>query len=491
MRKEQYLFHQEFSVEQTEMLLGTLDHLPASGSAARRIRERVLLSAAPKAHSRNRIRKTLLPTAACLLAIVLFFVASPKAAHAVSAFIEHLFVPGWYMNEDPSARTPIPSIDEAIAAAVPNDETYNITLMSDLPSQQDFASFRALNGYAPFSEDNWGWLRDIRPEIAEVLYDGNQLIWNTNLYMDNVHVREFMECYGFKSGCKITVDALMGDVTYTVAGDPTVYSLQVSGHGITPVSDESTLTSADHVVLYSDFYIDPARPLPDGILTITQNIRVCENDAMSYGATVAIITHTFTFDTTKGTTPAAESAEAMIPLSGEVYLSITQEETDSHGNLTNWILSTKKVSLDGVTLKATFEYLPTGITVFLSVAEKPDDWTDDMTRGLLTSTEKSIYGDYLSPGIAADLYRNGVLADETSIPGYWTNGELTYILPIFPEQYASLQSAVIKLSLYHYITLHGTNLLDGETLYLPLVNDINLESNVEGVPLVDIPVPLP
>ena len=57
MRKEQYLFHQEFSVEQTELLLGTLDHLPVSGSAARRIRERVLLSAAPKAHSRNRIRK--------------------------------------------------------------------------------------------------------------------------------------------------------------------------------------------------------------------------------------------------------------------------------------------------------------------------------------------------------------------------------------------------------------------------------------------------
>ena len=491
MRKEQYLFHQEFSVEQTELLLGTLDHLPAGGSAARRIRERVLQSAAAKTHSRKRIRKTLLPTAACLLAIVLFFVASPKAAHAVSAFIERLFVPGWYMNEDPSARTPIPSIDEAIAAAVPNDGTYNITLMSDLPGQQDFASFRTLNGYAPFSEDNWGWLRDIRPEIAEVLYDGNQLIWNTNLYMDNVHVREFMECYGFKSGSKITVDALMGDVTYTVAGDPTVYSLQVSGHGITPVSDESTLTSADHVVLYSDFYIDPARPLPDGILTITQNIRVCENDAMSYGATVAVITHTFTFDTTKGNTPAAESAEALIPLSGEVYLSITQEETDSDGNLTNWNLSTKKVSLDGVTLKATYEYLPTGITVFLSVAEKPDDWTDAMTRGLLTSTEKSIYGNYLSPGMAADLYRNGAPADETSIPGYWTNGELTYILPIFPEQYASLQSAVIKLSLYHYITLHGTNLLDGETLYLPLVNDINLESNVEGVSLIDIPIPLP
>ena len=67
MRKEQYLFHQEFSVEQTEMLLGSLDHLPASGDSARRIRERVLQSAAPKAHSRNRIRKTLLPIAACLL----------------------------------------------------------------------------------------------------------------------------------------------------------------------------------------------------------------------------------------------------------------------------------------------------------------------------------------------------------------------------------------------------------------------------------------
>jgi len=39
--------------------------------------------------------------------------------------------------------------------------------------------------------------------------------------------------------------------------------------------------------------------------------------------------------------------------------------------------------------------------------------------------------------------------------------------------------------------LCGTNQLGGETLYLPLNNNVNLESIVDGGPLVEIPVPLP
>jgi hypothetical protein len=296
------------SVRQTQHLLAGTGSLPLSRATARRIRTSVLQKAAPKSLAQNRIRRTLVPIAACLLAIVVFFAAFPKAALAVSEFLGRVFTPSRYMNESPGERTAVPSIDEAIAAAAPADGAYTVTLLPDLPNAQEFIDFRAQNGYDPFSEENWGWLRDIRPEIAEVLYDGNQLIWNTNLFTTNEHVREFMEGFGMKSGSKLSVDALMDDVTYTVAGDPTVYPLYVSGHGITPISDEATLATADHVVLYSDFGIAPAQPLPDGVLTITQNIRVCEKDAMDYGATVAIITHTFTFDTTKGNTTVADGA---------------------------------------------------------------------------------------------------------------------------------------------------------------------------------------
>ena len=314
LNESNFLRFPALNVTQTHRLLTGVSALSINTGAARRIRATVLQQAAPKSLKRNRIRKVLVPIAACLLAVVVFFTAFPKAALAVSEFFGRVFTPSRYMNEDPSARTPVPSIDEAIAAAAPADGSYTVTLMPDLPNAQEFIDYRAQNGYDAFSEENWGWLKDVRPEIAEVLYDGNQLIWNTNLYTTNEHVREFMEGFGVKSDSKLSVDALMGDVTYTVAGDPTVYELQVSGHGITPIFEEADLAKADHVVLYSDFYIDSEQPLPDGVITITQNIRVCENDAMDVGATVAIITHTFTFDTTKGNTKSAEEAEELMLL---------------------------------------------------------------------------------------------------------------------------------------------------------------------------------
>ena len=74
------------SVGQTQRLLSGVPALPLSFGAARRIRTSVLQKAAPKSLARNRLRKTLVPIAACLLAIVVFFVTFPKAALAVSEF---------------------------------------------------------------------------------------------------------------------------------------------------------------------------------------------------------------------------------------------------------------------------------------------------------------------------------------------------------------------------------------------------------------------
>jgi hypothetical protein len=479
------------NLAQTELLLADVPALSLSRAAELRIRARVLQKAAPKSLSRAGIRRIFVPIAACLLAVVVFFTAFPKAALAVSEFFGRVFTPSRYMNEDPSTRTPVPSIDEALAAAAPADGDYTVTLMSDLTNPQQYIDFRKQNGYDPFTEENWGWLRAIRPEIAEVLYDGNQLIWNTNLYTTNEHVREFMEGFGVHSGSKLSVDALMGDVTYTVAGDPKVYPLNVSGHGITPIFDETTLASADHAVLYSDFYIDSAQPLPDGVLTITQNIRVCENDAMDYGATVAIITHTFTFDTTKGNTPSADGTETLIPLSGDAFLSFTNRGSDVPEATNDWSIETKKVSLDDINLQVAFEYLPTGIMVHITVPEKPESWTDDMLTGFLTITERNIYGEYTSPSLAADLYIDGVFVSEAPLPDSWAPNEATFLIPVFPDQYANMQSVVLKLTQMHYITLNGTNQQDGEIITFSISTGVCLDGVVEGTPLIDITVPIP
>jgi hypothetical protein len=478
------------SVRQTQRLLAGVSKLPLASGAARRIRASVLKQAVPKSFARNRIRKTLVPIAACLLAVIVFFVAFPKAALAVSEFLGRVFTPSRYMNQDPAERTPVPSIDEAIAAAAPQDGEYVISLLPDLPNAQELADYRTQYGYDPFSEENWGWLRDIRPEIAEVLYDGNQLIWNTNLFTSNEHVREFMEGFGVHSGSKLSVDALMGDVTYTVEGDPTVYPLYVSEHGITPILDDTALASADHVVLYSGFNIDPDQPLPDGVLTITQNIRVCENDALDYGATVAIITHTFTFDTTRGNTQSAELQEGDIPLSGETYLTI--EHTYFPENIEDyvWTIETKKVNLDGVILHADYEYLPTGISVVLTLASAPPDWTEDMVNGLLSISGRDIYNDYHKPGNVADLYIDGVFVSEAPLPDSWGFGEQRYILPVYPDQYGDIQSVVLKLTHVYYETMNGTDQIGGEIFSVPQ-GTTETVATYRWDSLVEIPVPLP
>ncbi len=476
--------------EQTQRLLSGIPALPLPSGAARRIRTSVLKEAAPKALARNRARRVLIPIAACLLAVAVFFTAFPKAALAVSSFLGKVFTPSRYMNDDPTQRTSVPSIEEAIANASPQEVGYTVTLMPDLPNAQELIDYRAANGYDAFSEETWGWLKDIQPEIAEVLYDGNQLIWNTNLYTSNEHVREFMEGFGVKSGSKLRVDALMGDVSYTIQGDPTGYPLNVSGHGITPIFDETALSGADHVVLYSDFGLPGNRPLPSGVLTITQNIRVCENDALDYGATVAVITHTFTFDTTQGNTASAQGQETLLPLSGDLYLSMDHKKIKTDGDFESWVIETKKVFLDGVTLRVSYEYLPTGISVLIKVAEKPIDWTDDMVSGFMRMTWRNLYDEYTSNGVAADLYVDGIFVSEAPTPDSWQADELRYILPVFPTDYANTQSVVLKLSYAHYVTLGGTDQIGGDIFTVP-EDEWDYDAKTALSPLLEITVPIP
>ncbi|MEZ4508670.1 MAG: sigma-70 family RNA polymerase sigma factor [Eubacteriales bacterium] len=212
------------NVAQTQRLLSDVKELPLSIATSRRIRASVLKKAAPKALARNRIRKTLLPIAACLIAVVMFFVAFPKAALAVSEFIGRIFTPSRYMNQDPSERTPVPSIDEAIAAAAPQDGDYTITLMSELPNAQEFIDYRTATGMPPFSEENRVKLRDIRPRLRRCSTMATSRSEHESLHDQRARAGIYGR-FRINSGSKLSVDALLDSATYSVAGDPTVYQL--------------------------------------------------------------------------------------------------------------------------------------------------------------------------------------------------------------------------------------------------------------------------
>jgi len=490
MRNERTLLFSSLNVEQTDALLAGLDSLPVDDAVARRIRRNVEKAALPKRRRRKTAMRVLVPIAACLVAITLVFTCFPQAAQAIASFLGLNYTPSRYMSELPSSRTPVPSVDEALEAAAPSDGDYTITLLPEWDDAQAYVDYREQLGLEPFVEDDWAWLRDIRPEIAEVLYDGNTLIWNTNLYTTNEHVQSFMSGYIPGLDSAQSADAMLETATYTVEGDPTVYELDSSGGGLTPIFDDEERASADHVVLYSDFYLPDDQPLPSGILTITQTIRIAEDDAMSDTTSVARITHTFTFDTTAGNTQSADTGTFTVPLSGEIYLSASHMDIASDGTMDRWTIDTQKVSLDGVVLNVQTEYLATGIRVTITAGSVPEDWTEDMTNGLLSMTWRNIYDEIDGPGICADLYVDGTFVSGAETPDSWNNGELVYILPIFPEDYATTGVVTLKMTHTHYTTLNGTDQLAGEVYELPEGMSENV-SEVETVPLTEIAIPLP
>ena len=180
-----------------------------------------------------------------------------------------------------------------------------------------------------------------------------------------------------------------------------------------------------------------------------------------------------------------------IPLSGEAYLSFGRTEfSEDQLTVTKSTMQTQKVSLDGVKLKVSYEYLATGVLVHLSVAEIPADWTDEMAGALLSTTGKTTANDYRSAGIANDVYIDGVLIGEASQPESWVQGEIQYILPVYPDQYANVQSVVMKLSLAYLVTYNGADLLSGEIYTIP-DGVSGSDGVVELIPLTEITVPLP
>jgi hypothetical protein len=120
----------------------------------------------------------------------------------------------------------------------------------------------------------------------------------------------------------------------------------------------------------------------------------------------------------------------------------------------------------------------------------PAEWTEETKRAMYAMTGRTTKGEYTSRGVANDLYIDGKLIGEASPPDNWANGELAYVLPVFPNQYADLQSVVMKLSLAYLVTYNGADLLSGEVYTIP-EGVSGSDGVVNLIPLTEITVPLP
>ncbi|MEN6419407.1 MAG: hypothetical protein ABFC73_10855 [Clostridiaceae bacterium] len=490
MRNETFTAFDALSPAETEALLSGFDSLPLDRKSARRIRRSVESASALRAPRRRAFKRAVLSAAACLAVLALLGFIFPSAAKAVASFFGINYTPTRYMTTLPGERTSIPAVEEALEAAAPAEKSYTITLLGDWENAGEYAKMRAEQGLAPFAESDWSWLRDIRPEVAEVLYDGKTLMWNVNLYTTSSGVEAFMRGYIDSASEGQNVDALASDVTYTVKGDPTVYTMVSSGGGTRPIFDEADRKAADHVTMFDEIALDPEHPLPDGVITVTETIRIAEGDAMSDSTALAKIVHTFTFDTTAGNAKAPTAEEQRIPLSGEAYLSIYHREKGADGVKHMTSVSTEKVSLDGIVLSMSTEYLSTGTQVVVRIAEAPDSWTEDMKTSLLSMTWPNTDGAITSAGVSAKLVIDGEPAGDLPLPDRWGEAELLYLLPIFSGGEHPVSSAVLQLSYSYYTTLNDTDQLSGEALSIP-ADGCEFHGVTKTVPLVEIPIPLP
>jgi hypothetical protein len=490
MRNETFTAFDALSPAETEALLSGFDSLPLDRKSARRIRRSVESASALRAPRRRAFKRAVLSAAACLAVLALLGLCFPSAAKAVASFFGINYTPTRYMTTLPVERTGIPAVEEALEAAAPAEESYTITLLSDWENADEYEAMRAEQGLAPFVESDWSWLRDIRPEVAEVFYDGKALMWNVNLYTTSFGVEAFMRGYIDSASEGQNVDALASDASYTVEGDPTVYPLVSSGGGTRPIFDEADRKATDHVTMFDEIALDPEHPLPDGVITVTETIRIAEGDAMSDSTTLAKIVHTFTFDTTAGNAKAPTAEDQRIPLSGEAYLSIYHREKGADGVKHMTSISTEKVSLDGVVLSMSTEYLSTGTQVEIRIAEAPDSWTEDMKMSLLNMTWPNTDGAITSAGVSAKLVIDGESAGDLPMPDRWGEAELLYLLPIFSGGEHPVSSAVLQLSFSYYTTLNGTDQLAGEALSIPK-DGCEFHGITKTVPLVEIPISLP
>ena len=427
-----------------------------------RIRNAVLgAERKPGMRGRGRVHKPLVRAAAIAAALLLCTGAALAAAEWIG---REQYTPGTYLFDTQGARSegePIADVENAIAAAAPENGSYSVRLLPELEDAAELANWREDMGQSPFSEADWGWLREVVPSIGEALISGHTISWSTRLTTSHAAA--------FSSGGDAAgqwLDAITDTAYYTVSGDETPHALSCST-GLNP--KQATETS---VLLETECEADGGLPT-SGTVTVTQIIRILDTrvDPMSSIGTLALIEHTFTLDAASGTA-AAETVHVSVPLRGECVLTVS-----SGGTVRN-----ERVNLDGVVLDAAIDYASAGLYVKLMVTETPAGWTEAYTEALMALPHASD-----ERGLRA-FYSAGAGRSVPSHPSTIPLHEMTYILPVFPSDYGDISSLTMELLLERWTALNGEPCgEEWSTAALPS----SWSAEGESQPLATFEIPLP
>ena len=418
-------------------------------------------------------RRLLIPMVAAAVLLI------ATTAVAAGMWLRDNYSPTSYMETTKEQREEqgktIPDVEQAIESAAPKTGNYSFVMLPEFEDAQVLDDFRVKQGQPKYTEADWAWIKDIVPEVEEVLIDGRTLAFNIRLNTDHAQAFKWPDVEGQ------WVDALVDNISFRKEGDSMAYPIVSSGGGVNP-----NMGTDSWATLYTDVILDQQDvPFPtEGRveLTVEIGLRDARVEDLAPIGNVAKLFYTFSFDAAAGT----EVAPAQVTerkLSGSYVLTVDDWTDPDKPRMYN-----RRVSLDGVALKEEIRYRQTGVYVTYTVKEAPADWTEVMKNSLLyPNREAKWHGLYLE-------YRLGQEGEWTAVghENHGNFGESVVILPIFPSEYEKVKQAGVYLRLTecYGTALNGAPISEDWQMVLG-AGAMSLNFTVEGQEIGVFQLPMP
>ena len=379
-------------------------------------------------------RKLLIPLVAALVLLV------AGTAVAAGVWLWDNYSPTNYMETPKEQREEqgktIPDVEQAIESAAPVSGDCKIVMLPEFKNAQEQDEWRVKLGQPKYNEADWAWVRQIKPEVEEVLIDGRNLVFNIRLNTDHAKAFTWPDVEGQ------WVDALVDNISFRREGDSMAYPISEGGGGINP-----NMVTDTGATLYTEVILDqPGVDFPtEGRveLTVEIGLRDARVDDMATVGIVGRIYYTFSFDAAAG---------------------------------------------DGVVLREEVRYKQTGVYVTYTVQEAPADWTEAMKNSLLyPNREGKWHGLYLD-------YRLGSEGEWLAVghENHGNFGENTIILPIFPSDYetAKEQGCTLRLAEYCTTAFNGASVGEDWNYSIPS-GSASMQMDLGAQPILEVTLPLP
>ena len=384
------------------------------------------------------------------------------------------YKPGDYITTPADQRTEasaVPEIEQVVQGAAPRSEGCRFVLLPEMSDAEDLNGWRVKMGQNKYDEADWAWVREIRPEIQEVLYDGTAFAYTVRLHTD--HAAAFSrEHHGDQ-----WLDALVEQTLYTdtgrkigtVTGETGLLEESYDGQGITLYSEDSLtepLQGSGRVSFTAEIAL--------------QDVNV---DDMAHIGLLGTIYYTFSFDLDEALKAAnGDTRIAERRLSGQAVL--TAEEGERMWNV--------PVNLDEVVLEETTSFRGTGVYLSYRVKEAPADWTERMKRSLLSPTNEK--GKFEGLSVSYTLGGDETVY-EPNFPEVMAQADGTFaytvILPLFPSDYEALKQRGVTVRL----TLHAIDSFNDEpvddTWSIDGFPEEGWDTTTRPQPLLSFPLDLP